>query len=374
MFFRTNSLDSILFKNVNEACNIGLIAVISKPISNKIANLGLFCSFLIVCNHVRFDAEIGTALWWWQQCITWGIATVAVPCFFVISGFLLAGHMCDEGWYKIEVAKRIRTLVVPSYIWIAIRVAFLSGIILIANVAAHKPPLTNIRYGINDIISWLGFNPYSQPGLGVLWYVRALLMFVLISPILKRMSTWFGVIVLFAVYGIVCPWESMAFGTWKYPLRFFFSLEGLAYFTLGIFLRFHDQLLSVGKCKMVIAFCVGCAGMILQAWGSYKGWTCAYYFRWASLPFVMYALWAIVSDSCIARRLTACSFPVFLIHIFIITIINKIGAHVSIFPFNGTNIVEWVAQTLIIFWGSVLVAIGLRRFFPRFARIAFGGR
>ena len=58
----------------------------------------------------------------------------------------------------------------------------------------------------------------------------------------------------------------------------------------------------------------------------------------------------------------------------VITIINKIGAHVSIFPFNGINIVDWVAQTLIIFWGSVLVAIGLRRFFPRFARIAFGGR
>ena len=358
----------------HDVSEMSSLFLITKPVSNKIANIGVLCAFLIVCNHMRFNAEMGSTLWWWQQLTTWGIATAAVPCFFAISGFLLAGHMCDQGWYKIELFKRFRTLVVPSYIWIVIRVLFLSSIILISNVAAQKDPLTNLRYGFIDLVSWLGFNPYSQPGLGVLWYVRALVLFVLISPLLKRMATLGGVAFLFAVYGIVCPWESMALDTWKYPLRFFFSLEGLAYFTLGIFLRFHGHLLMGTRCRAVVSIFIACVGLFLQAYGYYKGWTYAYYFRWGTLPFVIYALWAFVPASCIMPWLTSCSFPIFLIHVFFITIIGKIGAHVSCFPFGGTSICAWIVQSAMVFCGAVFMTLMLRRFCPRFARVAFGGR
>ena len=54
------------------------------------------------------------------------ITRVAVPTFFLISGFLFYKRLEQWKWdvWKIKVKKRVWTLVVPYFVWISLRVVW----------------------------------------------------------------------------------------------------------------------------------------------------------------------------------------------------------------------------------------------------------
>lgn len=135
--------------------------------SNKFRNMSVLCALFVVIIHCRPEFEHGCLAWYVKEVLENGICEMAVPFFFLASGFFIAPKIA-AGLYKAEVAKRIRTLLVPYVFWL------LMYLMLAMALSRHLSLPTPGQ---------LGFDPFDCPALSPLWYVRSLFCLVLLSPI-----------------------------------------------------------------------------------------------------------------------------------------------------------------------------------------------
>jgi fucose 4-O-acetylase-like acetyltransferase len=115
------------------------------------------------------------------------LARIAVPIFFVISGFLLFsanGVNCSA--YLEKLRKRIRSLVTPFLLWNSLMVGvYLAGQwIPMAQPYFRQPLIESSNLSVEPLLnSVLG---YRSPPLDVpLWFVRDLILLVILSPVLR---------------------------------------------------------------------------------------------------------------------------------------------------------------------------------------------
>ena len=215
---------------------------VGKDISTKFANMGFVCVCLVVLMHVHCPWEGG------------GINQLAVPFFFAMSGYFLATHVDERGWYARALSKRVRTLLVPLFAWCVIWMLFTIPIALILNVRAGRDLSVNILTGWG-MLRYLALDVTRTPALGPLWYVRCLLFFVIVSPAivwLIRRSGFFVLMVLGCVY-----YAYSAMGTNFSFLSYGFSLEGVFGFSAGLFLRMKQVSLNLNPIVGVPLFGAG---------------------------------------------------------------------------------------------------------------------
>ena len=148
-------------------------------LSAKLSNMGFFCAILVVLLHTEsINYWPSTELM--RTFLIKPLGGIAVPFFFVAAGYFLAGHIHEYNWWKRETEKRLRSLLLPYFIWEALYFTYSIPFVLLANILANAPLTRNIP----DIISIFALNPMQGGGLGPLWFVRTLFVFVLISPII----------------------------------------------------------------------------------------------------------------------------------------------------------------------------------------------
>lgn len=161
---------------------------ISEEISQAIKNLRLPLAFLIVCGHadvLHFPIECNTGEWalYGDSIIKYPIAYISrvifspsVPLFFTISGYLffVTGTLTKE-YYKQKLKRRFYTLFLPYLVWNFLYLLLPIGTMLIL--------------GRDHSVLELLQSIWSSPGVTIpadppLWFVRDLMVCVIISPIL----------------------------------------------------------------------------------------------------------------------------------------------------------------------------------------------
>lgn len=171
---------------------------ISKKSSGKIANGGIIAAAMVVGIHVFKCDEVGMFLWWWDRLISHGIFLIAVPFFFVCSGYFLCRHYVNGSVvavWRVEMRKRVKSLLVPFVIWSIIGICLyqLLPARIVANLAHGRDLFANFPDGWRFWARGFGIYPYAHPLVVPLWYVRSLLIFVVLSPILfKLIEKWGG--------------------------------------------------------------------------------------------------------------------------------------------------------------------------------------
>lgn len=160
-----------------------------------------------------------------------GIMKIAVPCFFLISGFLFFGKL--EEWstevWKGKVKARVKTLLVPYFLWNVI--AFVAGYLYgLLRASANGWELTSIADalaqsgGLNMFWASMMGCPVNYP----LWFLRDLIIFVAITPAifwLVKTLRLPGIAVLFVACWLPCSRD----------------LEGFFYFALGAWMRVESK-------------------------------------------------------------------------------------------------------------------------------------
>lgn len=68
-----------------------------KKTSYKISYLGLICACLVVMIHVPIPTEKYTSAWFMSEILSYGVCLIAVPFFFIVSGFFLGKHIGEKG-------------------------------------------------------------------------------------------------------------------------------------------------------------------------------------------------------------------------------------------------------------------------------------
>ncbi|MCR5413277.1 MAG: acyltransferase [Kiritimatiellae bacterium] len=350
---------------------------IDDGLSGKLANMGLLCAFLVVFIHTPADESCRGA-WLIRGYFSHGLAKIAVPYFFTAAGFLLAGRFDQPGWYSSALRKRAMSLLVPLVFWCAVHYFF-------RNV--FLPVLGNLLYGRSvfsgmfpagfrseDLRLVFALEPYRQPYLAVLWFLRTLFVLVAASPLLRRLAKpWFIIPVwlangwIFPDYGVECTEFTFMFQ------EGFLSLFGTAYFCLGMYLRSRSAAFGVKKAYALIALAMGAFILSVRGGDPYVD-VASRTLTWLSIPFLLCGVWSLMPSKPLPRALTSLAFPVYILHTGVIEILGLVGERAGMLSvFTGTT-AGYCAFGVVIASLAALVAFGLRRFLPNAARVVFGGR
>ena len=225
-------------------------SAISPELSAKLTAVSFVSACFVVVLHA-YDRSLaaGNSLTAWiVTLVGWTLPTFAVPIFFAISGYLLgvkSGNGTRAGWYPQALRKRVRSLFVPYLIWCTVYVLTVVPFAMVGNHLAGRSLVQNTHLH-EPVLSWwnlpciYGADMSGFPANGVLWYVRNLLLLVLIAPPLVRimLSRLAGGAVLAASGVMFFLHDWMPASCWQF-FETGFSLRGLFFFSLGLYVAAH---------------------------------------------------------------------------------------------------------------------------------------
>lgn len=177
--------------------------------SIRISNISFVCTMLIVVLHCRIAPKrIADSYSYYPYLYDFlgALADAAVPTFFAISVFLFYRNY-HQSIYKRKMKTRVKSLLIPYFIFsfFSLIVFHLSMIL----VKGHDELITG------QLIREFFLASNDPP----IWYIRTLILFVLISPIVYAVinrSHWmliFVLIILTTVLNVLCqqPYTSLQF-------------------------------------------------------------------------------------------------------------------------------------------------------------------
>ncbi len=329
---------------------------ITSDTSNRIAGMTIVCTIIILCRHLPVAGV--------NFCMSmFGVdfSDVAVPAFFAVSGFLIGKKSDVENWYSTALQKRLKSLVLPY---------FAVNTLLI--------PVEVIYHGVLKLGDWkgaMGFNWYTisriygltpefHPASGPLWYVRCLVMFVVISPIIvvsvrksARFALAFFVALLFAVswlHTLPCVYEHADF------FYSFFSLRGLVLFAGGIVYAHWCDREPSGLPRLALSLLLFGLGVVVIKYLP-VAWL-------VGMVFLVGSLYLILPPFSWPRWLIASCFPIYAFHQIV-----YMGYKV-VFASLGGVFGCWIVPMLLSFSVCCAISLLVRRYCPKVAIALFGGR
>ena len=345
---------------------------IPETLSRKMRNMALLCAFLVVVIHCRPRFETGSFAWWVKQFTEEGITRVAVPYFFTASGFVAAVKF-DCGGYGSLVLKRVRTLLLPFAIWTTLFWLFIFACSCIVQRGINWELLSEMKDPI-AFAKQLGFWPMGFPALTPLWYVRALFFLTLTFSLLSGCVRKFGMVwiaALFALYAArLVPADVAGWGTLREFAGFgLWPVEGLVYYSLGIWLCDHQRYLEKGNVLVCVAsLLVGLALAGIKVPFLTTGLAVVGgALRFLMVPFLLVGVWGLVPDWRLPSWIVTCSFAIYLIYKFILHLLSHVWS-------TGGGLAKYFSMALVAFAVSLAIAAAMHRFMPRISAILFGGR
>lgn len=355
---------------------------ITLDLSKRFAGMSFLCAIMIVFFHATPAPEMGSFNWWFFQLFgREGICGIAVPYFFACSGFFLAGHYGEDAWWGNEVLKRVRSLVVPYFIWMAVGIV----LSLLVTYAKHRFFHAELQDEFltlpfqEKIVLYLGLHPFRD--IGVLWYVRTLFFMVLAAPVIFFFLRWpvFTICVLVVSHLVL---TYLFCGVLSIDMYFLFdrfaSIRGLLYFFIGAALRvgrFDPDKVRTPLWAYWILWTIGLGLLVLKNL-SLLASTAAVgaVLSAVSVPFLLVAIWLTMPCWNWVKELTGYSFPIFLMHNIFLSLVSMGFMVIGVRDCVGLQIPIAFLRTMFAIGGAVLVALFINRSFPRLGHVVFGGR
>ena len=299
-----------------------------------------------------------------------------------MSGFFLARHVFEVGWWQKEVVKRVRSLVIPFYVWTVIMIIFGWMIWYTKTFVLGNSEMTPLDMSPCEYLLFLiGLHPFKD--IGHLWYVRCLFFLVIVSPLIvsccvRRKQVLVGLFCLHLLF-------SCLFGC-ELGLSFYFlfdrylSVRGLFYFCLGMFLcmqgssGFYSIVSKIRKMKGFVLL-VGCMFLVLEAYLRLVGIDIvARVVEVVTVPILLFGVFDVLPSWNLPKWLLRNSFPLFLMHNIFLSVAAFSFILIGIHGNGNYDVLMMFFRSVIAITASIFVAEILRKFFPNVAKSIFGGR
>ena len=349
-----------------------------KYISNKIKNVSLFMTFFVVLlhsNNLESAKDVISANSIIQNFIGQGIVRIAVPVFFLISGYLFFYNFTPtmEKW-KYKFKSRFHSLFIPYVIWCT---GWLVILYLVELVPAGRA-LFSDRIITDYTLKELFVNTYVYPLPYQFWYIRSLMLDVLLTPVFYYIIKSLGKksLPIFIVIWFLYPISEMFGGVWilqifNYPFMLFGIGAALAINKVD--LRFksvtENQVVVIG-----IIYILACA---VRAALMYTDLPLLDLAENVVILFGVPFMWLLYDriDNIKNKKFKMAKYGIFIyfFHIPFQSILKKICFKVMPMSNMSSLIIFFVAPVITI-TVCVLVAMFLRRFMYRFYEILTGGR
>ena len=218
-------------------------------LSQKIKRISFLLIIMVVFLHsYNIDIKQGGKVlvfakdwnWFLQNFISNGLTRIAVPMFFLISGYLFFLDQkfgLNEIWLKIK--KRFKTLVVPYLIWT------LFGLLLyftLQSIPQSQSFFTKKLIKDYTVLEWLNAI-FNEPIPYQLWFLKDLIVMVFLSPM-----------IYFAIKNLRAVFLLTMFGFWLFNQdTVFLTSEALLFFSLGIYINIQaNKTIAIAPSKTVL--------------------------------------------------------------------------------------------------------------------------
>lgn len=340
--------------------------MISKYNRDKITFLSTVVILMVCYLHSYYPEAIKLPIAGSIQDIVTGMFQLANPFFFTLSGFLFFNQVKDlKDCYR-KIRKRIRTLVIPYLLWNVIFTLFFVALYFVSPIDINTDIVPTI---INGTIVDILLRIFVEPAGFQFWFLRDLICYVLISPIL---------------------FIGMKFLSYLLPLLlllldYFLNQGNLFFFVLGGCIAINSSLEELDsylcnkniKVFIVMLFLIYC---VLSALVKVENLWFPYAWLLLSLVGVV-TVWAMfnyvinshVLNGCFMTHVCGYSFFIYCFHMPTLNIFKKIGI-----MFMGTSDISYticflVNPILIVFF-SIVIAKLLEKYLPFPYKILTGGR
>lgn len=335
---------------------------------------------VVVLHCYNLDTKIGGLIieqpknfnWFIQTFISYGITRIAVPLFFLISGYLFfLGFKNSKNEIANKIKKRIRTLVIPYFFWVLFGILFYF-------VLQSLPQLHQFfaKKLIKDYSSLDWFNaifvniiPYQ------LWFLRDLIVMVFLSPIIYvviKKTNYFYLLVIVPFW--ILNQDNLIF-----------TSEALLFFSIGSYLALEkSELLEKKTINSYLFLSIWIVILLLKTFSEF-------YFERGSLPVVLllkssilvgiYAFWnwydCLIKNNQnrfkIVNPIINFSFFLYVFHEPILTIIKK-----GLFKILGTGgnsyFLIYLISPFITIFICVLVGMLFKKVIPSIYNFTTGNR
>lgn len=207
----------------------------------KLDILRALAAFLVVCIHIKFPGNFGKYIN--------VIAAVAVPIFFMITGYYYEQMERQEKIQKQE--KKICKLIVITigiYILYGTITRFLKG----NSIVEYYRSIFNIK----EIVKFFVFNEFTT--IGHLWYLPAILYTLILAKFMinktNKKHIKYIIPIIFIIYIITGKYSKIIFGN-EFPYYYFrrsFIIEGTLYFYLGYLVKEYENKINISINKLYL--------------------------------------------------------------------------------------------------------------------------
>lgn len=332
---------------------------ISNYLSDKIKVLSFLLTVFIVVLHTNMEMLTTGCVSFIQQMMTAEVTRVAVPLFYLISGFLFYinynGSLDD---YKRKLKSRTRSLLVPYFLFL-----FIGSIVvfIIGRSYSLDKFLEIIKGGIMN----------SPPVFYPLWFIRDLYVMVVLSPIVYWMVKKVPIL-------LVIPVIIWALG--KNPFVFPMT-EAMLFFSLGGFLTTKYKLLErINPNGAWLLFSLWIILCFLNAFIGRYVRPLPYITHCIVLSFGIYAIWTLydrlypkLSEQIRTADIYKYSFFIYLIHEPVLTIVKKSGLYL-LGKSSWSIAVIYLLAPIITICTIYMVGQCMNRYTPRVLMFITGGR
>ena len=298
-----------------------------------------------------------------------GLAIFAVPMFYFISGMLFFKGVESAKECFPKIRKRVRTLLVPYVIWNIVFVLWYVAMAVLPGISQYvnSDMLTSLNW--RDPVGTFSFL-FVEPAGFHLWFLRDLMLFVVVSPLLYVvMKRW--------------PWLSL--------LVAFFALGwiprmGITYFMLGGIIAMHHDMETLDKVltRPVVGGCLAIYllnAVVTVVVGTFPGNALWQYVEQLVAVAAIMGIWGLyswvvkreflLSDFWI--RVMSFTFFVYLFHEPVFNIVKKLGLKV-LGESDASLIGLFLINPFIIIILSILVGMAFRKMLPKVYAVFVGGR
>lgn len=254
-----------------------------------------------------------------------GICRIAVPFFFFRSGLFFFFNTTEYTAIFNKIIKRFKTLAIPYFLWASIGLLFLffaSKIPLIQSFIIRDLPWRSI----SSLTNYIFLDPINYQ----LWFLRDLLICVLISPVIFlaiRFLSWIPSLIVLALY-------------LKYPLifPFFYSSFSLFFFVAGATLAIKRSSLLEFSPRLVSFTALIVVFLLLSVYNAMSKSYSVPHVYWLNqlLPILgVVCFWFLIRRfsslfSFISTEVISLSFFIYLLHEPFLTFIKKVFIALSL--------------------------------------------